>query len=56
MHILAFILIFVVGAIAAAGKGDYSGIAAIGKFIGGAILFFAMLVMVIIAACCLNSK
>ncbi len=70
MHILTFILIFVVGAIVAACEGDYSGIAAIGKFMGGAILFLAMLwlftqpvllviviiVMVIIAACCLNSK
>lgn len=70
MHILTFILIFIVGAIAAACKGDYSGIAAIGKFMGGAILFFAMLwlftqpvllviviiVMIIIAACCLNSR
>ena len=30
MHILAFILIFVVGSIIAACDGDYSGIAAIG--------------------------
>ena len=34
MHILAFILIFVVGSIIAACDGDYSGIAAIGKFVG----------------------
>ena len=38
MHILAFILMFVVGAIVAACDGDFSGIAAIGKFVGGAIL------------------
>ncbi|MFR6049359.1 MAG: hypothetical protein ACLUG6_13615 [Lachnospira eligens] len=31
MHILAFILIFIVGSIIAACDGDYSGIAAIGK-------------------------
>lgn len=29
MHILTFILIFIVGSIAAAMKGDYSGIEAI---------------------------
>ena len=34
MHILAFILIFVVGSIIAAYDGDYSGIPAIGKFVG----------------------
>ena len=34
MHILAFILIFVVGSIIAAYDGDYSGIAAIGIFVG----------------------
>ena len=34
MHILAFILIFIVGSIIAACDGDYSGIAAIGKFVG----------------------
>lgn len=70
MHILTFILIFIFGAIAAACKGDYSGIVAIGKFMGVAILFFAMLwfftqpvllviviiVMIIIAAGCLNSR
>ena len=33
MHILAFILMFVVGSIGAALDGDFSGIAAIGKFI-----------------------
>ena len=33
MHILVFILIFVVGSIIAACDGDYTGIAAIGKFV-----------------------
>ena len=33
MHILTFILIFVVGSIIVACDGDYSGIAAIGKFV-----------------------
>ena len=40
MHILAFILIFVVGSIIAACDGDYSGIAAIGKFVGFFVLLF----------------
>ena len=39
MHILAFILIFVVGSIIAACDGDYSGIAAIDLFVG----FFVLL-------------
>ena len=43
MHILAFILIFVVGSIIAAYDGDYSGIAAIGKFIGFFVLLFGVL-------------
>ncbi len=49
MHILAFILIFVVGSIIAAYDGDYSGIAAIGKFVG----FFIAIrsIMVIYPAC-----
>ena len=38
MHILAFILMFVVGAIIAACDGDFSG-----KFVGGALLIFGML-------------
>ena len=70
MHILAFILIFVVGAIAVACDGDFSGIAAIGKFVGGAILVIVMLwlftqpvllvivivLLVVIIACCLGTK
>ena len=43
MHILAFILIFIVGSIIAARDGDYSGIAAIGKFVGFFVLLFAVL-------------
>lgn len=43
MHILAFILIFIFGSIVAACDGDFSGLAAIGKFVGGAVLIFAML-------------
>lgn len=42
MHILAFILMFVFFSIIAACDGDFSGLAAIGKFVGGAILFFVM--------------
>ena len=39
MHILAFILLFIIGSIAAACKGDWSGIGAIAKFIGFIALF-----------------
>ena len=66
MHILAFILIFVVGSIIAACDGDYSVIAAIGKFVGFFVLLFAVLwlftqpvlliiaivVLVLIVICC----
>ena len=66
MHILALILIFVVGSIIAACDGDYSGIAAIGKFVGFFVLLFAVLwlftqpvlliiaiiVLVLIVICC----
>lgn len=66
MHILALILMFVVGAILAACKGDYSGIAAIGKFVGFFVLLFCMLwlftqpillvivivILIIVAICC----
>ncbi len=66
MHILAFILIFVVSSIIAACDGDYSGIAAIGKFVGFFVLLFAVLwlftqpglliiaivVLVLIVICC----
>ena len=43
MHILTAILMFIILAILAAAKGDYSGIAVIGKFIGYAVFIFAML-------------
>ena len=60
MHILAFILIFVVGSIIAACDGDYSGIAAIGKFVGffvwlftqPVLLIIAIVVLVLIVICC----
>ena len=39
MHILAFILLFVFGAICAAMNGDYSGIVVIGKWIMGIGVF-----------------
>lgn len=70
MHILAFILMIVVGSIVAACDGDFSGLAAIGKFVGGAILVFVMVwlftqpallilviaVLVVIAICCSGSS
>lgn len=40
MHILAVIIMFVFGSIGAASKGDFSGIAAIGKFLLGIGIFF----------------
>lgn len=43
MHILALILMFVLGSIVAACGGDFSGLAAIAKFVGGVIFIFAML-------------
>lgn len=66
MHILAFALMFIVGAIIAACDGDYSGIAAIGKFVGFFVLLFVMLwlftqpilliivivVLILIVICC----
>lgn len=45
MHILAFILIFIVGSIGAALDGDFSGIAAIGKFVFGATFIIGFLWM-----------
>lgn len=70
MHILALFLMFVVGSIFAACDGDYSGIVAIGKFVGFFILLFAMLwlftqpvllviviaVLILIAVGCSSSK
>lgn len=42
MHILAFIILFIFGAIGAAGKGDYSGIVVIGKVLLGIGIFFVI--------------
>ncbi len=70
MHILALLLLFVIGSIVAACDGDFSGLAAIGKFVGGAVHIFAMLwlftqpalliivivVLVVIAICCSGSS
>lgn len=39
MHILAFILLFIIGSIQAACHGDWSGIGAIGKIVGFIALF-----------------
>ena len=68
MHILALVLLFLVASIAATCSGDFSGLAAIGKFVGGAILVFVMLwlftqpallivvilAVIVIAVCCLG--
>ena len=43
MHILAGILMFVIASIVAACDGDFSGLEAIGKFVGGVVLFFVMI-------------
>lgn len=43
MHILAFILMFIVGSIIAACSGDFSGLAAIGKIVGFFVLLFVMM-------------
>ena len=43
MHILALALMFLVGAVMAAFDGDYSGIAAIGKFVGFVFLMIALM-------------
>ena len=69
MHILATILMFLIGSFIAACEGDFSGIEAIGKFIGFLILFFVcawmltnpavllLVIIVFIAICvCLASK
>ena len=68
MHILALILMFIVGSVVAACNGDFSGLEAIGKFVGVAVLIFVMLwlftqpvllvvvlfVVIVIAVCCLS--
>ena len=43
MYILACLLLFVFGSIAAACKGDFSGLEALGKGIGFLVLLFVML-------------
>lgn len=43
MHILAFLLMFIVFSISAACKGDFSGLEVIGKGIGFLIILFVML-------------
>lgn len=47
MHILAFVLYFIVGSICAASKGDWSGVEAIGKFILFVIMFFLMAAIIL---------
>ena len=42
MHLVAFILLFIIGSINAACHKDYSGIEAIGKFLLFVALFFIM--------------
>lgn len=70
MHILTLILMFVVGSIIAACGGDFSGLAAIGKFIGCALLIIGMLwlftqpvllviviiILIAIVVCCSSSN
>ena len=43
MHILAFILMLVVGSRVAASNGDLSGLIGIGKIVGGIIFVFALM-------------
>ena len=45
MHTITFVLMFIIGAIIAAGEGDWSGIVAIGQFIGGAALIIGFLLL-----------
>ena len=42
MHILTLIIIFVIASIGAACKGDFSGVVAIGKFVGGIALLICV--------------
>ncbi len=43
MHILTLILMLVIGSIAAACKGDFSGLEAIGKFVGVVAIIIAVM-------------
>lgn len=66
MHLLTFILMFVIGSISAACRGDWSGMEAIGKFALFVVLFFlmgfllmnpalliiAIIVLILIVVCC----
>lgn len=70
MHILAFVLFFVIGSIAAASKGDFSGVEVIGKVLGflfliigmmwlftqPAVLLVVMVIVALIVICCCTSK
>ena len=47
MHILAFIILFIIGSIGAACKGDWSGIGAIAKIVGFIALFLIVGYMMI---------
>lgn len=42
MHVLTSVLIFIVGSIAAARKGDYSGIEAIVQFLIAVVVMIAL--------------
>ena len=69
MHLVAFVILFIIGSINAACHKDYSGIEAIGKFLLFVALFFIMafilmnpallilaVVIVVIALICCCSK
>lgn len=70
MHILAFVLFFVIGSIAAACKGDFSGVEVIGKVLGflflmigmmwlftqPAVLLVVMVIVALIVICCCTSR
>lgn len=47
MHILTGILLFVIGSIAAAMNGDWSGMEAIGKILLFIVMFFVMAYLII---------
>ncbi len=48
MHILACLLLFVFGSIAAACKGDFSGLEALGKGIGFLVLLFVIVIIILV--------
>lgn len=57
MHILTLIIIFVIASIGAACKGDFSGVAVIGKFVGviallicvGLLFCYPLLAIIVVA-------